>query len=225
MPKRTIKEKVAAEVDDLRLLDHYGLTAWAKAEHIDSGIGFTTFKKALLEVGIDFDAMRDIARGARGAALVEAAQTSLPLYAAALSGAKRFAICDKSRRPTWFGRFFAGDRDFKGDQISADMSVARKAIWLASKAREELALPAIKLLLLIDAPWMTSTAEGIAPLLAELQDMAEKLSVLLELVQVTSPENPAVAQANKAGYMRWQDCTFSEMVDQALPAEEMLDDR
>jgi hypothetical protein len=115
---------------------------------------FTRFKEALAANGINYDRLIAVASADKTARLEANATASLTLYSDAKAKSDRFAICDKRGNPVWHGRFFATDHNYNGEQSSGEIAAAKKAVWLASKVKETLGLPAIKLALKVNAEWL-----------------------------------------------------------------------
>ena len=215
----TIKEKVEANADQLRQMDQPALTAWAKANGMDSRSGFSYFKKALLAIDIDYNAMRAQRHAERQEAMAATATGRLTLYTDAKARTDRFAICDRDGQPVWFGRFFASDRDYNGEQSTGEMAAAKKAVWLAAKVKEAINAQAIYLTLRVDAEWLCwanevregGKAGGKARALGE---MAQRHRIVLTVEHVPGVDNPADRYTVASGFQRWQDADLHGLVDQ-----------
>jgi len=220
MAKLTIKSKTLAALEELRGMDHRDLTGWAKGNGMDSAAGFSAFKKALLENGIDFDALRQEARGAQGAALAAQATASLTLFSDAKAKNDRFGICDKSGNPVWYGKFFDNDRDYNGEQSSGEMAAAKKAVWLASKVKEAIGAPALALTLKVDAEWLCwanavrmGAKSDVGGKARPLGEMAQKLGVVLTVEHIPGTENPADKYTVCTGFLKYSETDIKTLVD------------
>ena len=132
----------------------------------------------------------------------------LTFYCDAKADNDRFAICDQRGNPVWHGRFFATDHDYNGEQSSGEIAAARKAVWLASKAKETLGLSAIKHALKVDAEWLCyanavrhgNPGGGRA---RALGDLAIRSGVVLTVEQIAGGKNPADQYTISAGFKKW----------------------
>lgn len=217
MPKITTKALVQANLEALRGMAHGELFAWSRTNGLDSRAGFSTFKKALLAEGIDYDALRAEKHAARAAETEVKATASLILFADAKARTSRFAICNAKGEPVWYGRFFGDDRDFNGEQSSGEMAAAKKAVWFASKIKDTIGAEAIRLTLKIDAEWLTwanevrsgGTSGGKARPLGE---MAQRLGVVLTVEHIAGVSNPADQYTVASGFKKWQDNDLTALV-------------
>jgi hypothetical protein len=215
-------EDYVPRYDDASLFPElYELFAWSRAHGLDSRAGFSAFKKALLEIGVDYDALRSAKRAERQAETEAKASAHLILITDAKAKHDRFAVCNAKGEPVWFGRFFEDDRDYNGEQSSGEMAAAKKAVWLASKVKAFIGADAIKLTLKVDAEWLTwanavfdpaadSRAGGKARSLGE---MAQKLGILLHVEHIAGVDNPADQYTVCSGFKRWQDTDLSSLVE------------
>ena len=207
MAKTTIKSKVLAAAEELRTAQsHAALAAWAKANGADSPSGFANFKKALAEIGLDYDAMRAGARAEQAAAPSARATKSVTLYSDAKARTNRFGICDAAGQPLWHGIFF--DNEGVDEQSVAEMAAAKKAVWLASKIAEAAGETSIRLTLIVDAEWLcwANSADpargGKAKALAEA---AHKAHVILTVEHIAGIDNPADEWTVAKGFKKWSD--------------------
>lgn len=214
----TIKDKVQAAASELRAMDQPALTSWARGNGMDSRAGFAAFKKALLTIGVDYNALRAARYEARQGAMAAAAEASLTLYSDAKARTDRFAICDKSGAPVWYGRFFESDQDYNGEQSSGELAAAKKAIWLARKVREEIGAQAIKLVLKTDAEWLCWANEvgrggrggGKA---REIGELALRYNVVLNVEHIPGECNPADKYTVMSGYQKWEAVELRSLLD------------
>jgi len=216
MKKPTSREIVAQNIDALGVLSHAELFTFARAHGLDSRAGFSAFKKALLEVGIDYDSMRAEKRADRQALLEKAAEHTITLFSDAKASKDRFAICNRDGKPVWYGKFFDSDRDYNGEQSSGEMAAAKKAVWLAAKVKEVLGVASIRLILKVDAEWLTwanRVAEGAdgGGKARALGEAAQKLSVVLRVEHIPGAENPADAYTVCAGFQRWDSQNLADL--------------
>ncbi|QHE73038.1 hypothetical protein [Rhodococcus sp. WAY2] len=143
-----VGKAVKAGADELRALTtHSQLYEWAKEHKFATASMFPKFKTELNKrLDIDYDELRSIAQRER-LAQIEAAAVDGPLvelWAAGDDEVSSFAVCGSEGFVAWYGEFFAGDKIRKeGDQNSADLSAAGKAVFLAGKVREELEVDAL----------------------------------------------------------------------------------
>ena len=195
-----------AKSQDVATMSTADLRAWAKDAGVLSKSLWAKAKRELWkQTGIDYDALREQESADRARVLAESA-ASAPLVELFAAGDERgsFAVVGvaDTEDTAWYGTFHPDDTVFKaGDQTSADSSAAGKAVFLAGKVREHLAVPAVRLLLhigneLVDGP--------------KLADMAAKKSIVLEL-DVTM-ENPATEWCLANGWQAWQAIRLSDLV-------------
>lgn len=202
--KLTIAQTVTANSAILTGMNHGQLFQWSRENGLDSRAGFSGFKKALLAIGIDYDAMRDAHREAKAEALTSACAHEVTLYSDAKARCERFAICDRNGEVVWYGRFFDGEGS---EQSAAELESAKKAIWLASKVRESLGHQAVKLTLIVDAQWLCSLS-GKAAVLAE---NARKMSIDLNMEWSAGTSNPADKWTVANGYRKWSESPLSDL--------------
>ncbi|MCX4099159.1 hypothetical protein, partial [Nocardia sp. alder85J] len=157
-----IAAAVTTHAEHLKTLTtHSELYAWAK-EHDLTGPQFGAVKHQFRKIGIDYDAMREAANRARLAEMNAVAANGVPTIRLSAAGydpgadedeAGGFAVCDAEGTALWYGTFHTQDRHYcAGDQVSADLSAASKAIFLASKAREHTKNDVARLVLTVTNP-------------------------------------------------------------------------
>ena len=79
--KPTIASVVRTHVDELHaIVDHSALRAFARGQGWDTAASFSTFKRGLLEIGIDYAAMREGKVAAQDAALKSTVTHKLTLH-------------------------------------------------------------------------------------------------------------------------------------------------
>lgn len=212
----TIIGLVSAHIRELSTFTRNQLTDWGRAHRIDTGLKFSAYKKALLTNGIDYDATEPQDRLNDATALGEAASASITLYANARATTSRFAICDKNHDPIWYGTFYGKDREYNGSQASGDLAAAKKAIWLASKVKEKLGLPAIRCTLRVQAEWLTRAntvqyGENGGGQARSLGRLADRSAVFLTVEHMA--DNPAEKYTTVPGFLKWQDTDLSSLLD------------
>jgi len=207
--KQTAKQFVAEHAGALRAAtDHRDLTRTGKEGGFDSRAGFTAYKKALLEAGVDYSAMRAGCRAADLKATAAAATHSLTLYTDASLGG--FAVTDENGEPLWYGRFFDGEGERQSD---AELGSAKKAVWLAGKVREVLGAPVLALTLRTDCTWLTyqdsPKRKGFV-----LTKLAKRYGILLSVQWVVGRKNLADHYSRTRGFKKWQ---ANDLTALALP--------
>lgn len=187
----------------------------------NSRAAFPRFKKALLEVcGIDYNEVRQTALEQRVMALDETVTHEVTLFSDAKARCERFAICGKNREVVWYGRFFDGEGS---EQSAAELEAALKAIWLASKVRNEVCQPGktVRLNLFVDAQWLV-TLSGKA---AALSDAARKFNIELSIQWIAGTSNPADRWTTAAGFKKWSETDLRSLAtanDQTVEQDETL---
>ncbi len=201
---------IAANVETLQNMSAGDLFKFSREHGLDSRAGFSAFKKALLGVGIDYEAIRDGAREAKADALAASVTHTLTLHSDAKARCQRFAICDAAGAPLWHGRFFDDDRSFsygdRNEQSACECATARKAVWFASKVAEAVG-GVVALTLKVDAQWLCSLS-GKAKIIAE---DARRLNVALELEWIPGSTNPADKFTTCGGFKKWNDSNLAEL--------------
>lgn len=209
MKKLTTKELVKQNEQALKILTtHTELRAWALQNGLDSAAGFSNFKKGLLEIGIDYEAIRSGITTEQRKELISSITHEVTLFTDAKASAGRYGICDVNGDPLWYGRFF--DNDDAGEQSRAELCAAEKAVWLASKIAEAAGLKAIKLILKTDAQWLVyqdhSKQKGYV-----LTQKSKKLNIDLVVEWVPGVENPADKYTVCSGFQKWQDNNLASL--------------
>jgi len=202
--KLTVKDLVTANFEVLKEMNHGALFQWSRDNGLDSKAGFSSFKKALLSVGMTYDALRAAHREAKAEALASAVTHEVTFYSDAKARCERFAICDRDGKVVWFGRFFDGEGS---EQSAAELEAAKKAIWLAGKVRQVLGAEAIRLTLRVDAKWLT-TLSGKAACLA---DAARKNAIELAMEWIPGTQNPADKWTVTTGFQKWSDVDLAPL--------------
>lgn len=191
--------------EQLRAADTAALRSWAEDAGLFTRSMWPKIKRELYkQLDRDYDALRtqeseqvtdEVAEAAASAPLIE-------LYAA---GDERgsFAVVGDGEETAWYGTFHAKDAIFRrGDQVSADDSAAGKAAFLAGKLREELGVPAIRLILHISNPGVDGT---------RIAAVAAKHGVHLAELDITD-ENPASVWCEVPGHRAWQEIRLTDLL-------------
>jgi len=207
----TIKSKVEAAEDELKEMKTHGeLRQWAIANGMDNRSAFPRFKKSLLDIGIDYNAIRSGIKKEKRKALEQAVNYETTLYVDAKASADRFAITDEDGNVLWYGRFFDNDRDYDGEQSSAELAAAKKAVWFAGKIKETLNEDAIRLNLYVDAQWLLYQdhpgQKGFV-----LTQLANRYNVQLNLEWIPGKDNPADEWTTASGYQKWSENDLSAL--------------
>ncbi|MFL0278099.1 hypothetical protein [Mycobacterium sp. SMC-19] len=196
MAKQTIASLVNESIGTLRGLDRAGLRVWAIDRGLDSASGFSRFKKALADNGIDYAALGQ-------PTITPTAE--LTLYSDAKVSADRFGIVFGDDDPAWYGKFFGE----VGEQSRGEMEAAKKAVWYASKVAERTG-HTLRLNLFVDAQWLWhangDTGGGKA---AALRDYARRLGVVLHVEWIPGSENPADEYTVCSGYVKWTETIYA----------------
>jgi hypothetical protein len=176
--------------------------------HFNSAPGFSKFKKALLEVGLDFDAMKEATRPKL------TATHALTLFSDAKAKNDRFGITDKDGNPVWYGKFFDSDLDYNGEQSSGEMAAAKKAVWLASQVAKAVG-GTVKLKLMVDAEWLTwaNSTDGRGGKAKRLKETADKLCVILSVEHIPGKTNPADYYTVCTGFQSYKEVDLASLVE------------
>ncbi len=154
---------------------------------------------------------------------VKQKQDALPtmvLYSDAKAKKKRFAVCDKDGKPVWYASLAKDYVFLQGEhQASSELAAANKALWFAKQVKESLQLPRLKLILYVDAEWLTwanaavngsKKAGGKARV---LYYTAVDYGIDLEVKWIPGERNPAdYYTVMDYSYKSWQDNNFAELV-------------
>lgn len=206
MKKLTAKQNVELNKDLLLTLSQKELTFWGRDNGYDSRAGFSSFKKALLTIGVDYDALKQQGSQAKREELLSKVTHELVLFSDAKAKNDRFGITDQYGDAVWFGKFFESDTDYSGEQSSGELSAAKKAVWFASKVAEAVN-GVVKLTLYVDAEWLcwANEIDGRGGKAKQLSFQAQKLGVVLDVQHVSGKENPADYFTTCSGFKKWSD--------------------
>ncbi|QCB51799.1 hypothetical protein E5720_17595 [Rhodococcus sp. PAMC28707] len=191
--------------EQLRAADTTALRSWAEAAGLFTRSMWPKIKRELYkQLDRDYDALRTQESEQVTDEVAEAA-ASAPLIKLYAAGDERgsFAVVGDGEETAWYGTFHAKDAIFRrGDQVSADDSAAGKAAFLAGKLREELGVPAIRLILHISNP----DVDG-----ARIAAVAAKHGVHLAELDITD-ENPASVWCEVPGHRAWQEIRLTDLL-------------
>lgn len=219
--KITIRQKVEASIEFLRTCEsHTQLREWALANGMDNRAAFPKFKDALNEFGISYDEMRSGAKAETAAAVASQITHELVLITDAKASRSRFAVCAGDGTPLWHGRFFDSDSDFNGEQSSGELAAAKKAVWLATKIKERIGAPAMRLILKVDAQWLTYQ-EKFKQKGSILSSKARAANIELHVVWIAGTSNPADKWTVATGFKKYD---IEEAASYATPAESVPSD-
>ena len=201
--KKTIKDIV---VDNSELLKgmktHTELRDWAIKQGFDNRSAFPKFKTALNEIGLDYDGIKTGINKLSTEKLENEITHTVTMYCDAKASAGRFGITDEDGNVLWHGRFF--EDDDAEEQSRAELSAAKKAVWLAGKVKESIGAKAIEFNLIIDAQWLTYQTHGGQKGYA-LTVLARKYNIKLNVQWIPGKDNPADKWTIANGYKKWQD--------------------
>ncbi len=190
---------------------HEELKSFAEEQGFMNEKDFGKFKFSLRKIAVSYEELRSATFEAADKERAEALET-LPsdapmvmLWTGAVegdAGEGSFAICTEEDDAIWYGNFFDGDKvRVAGDLISAEQSVAEKAVWIAAKALEAAGYEQGRLYLHTTCPALDEAA---------LRAQGARFGVAVE-VEVNE-DLRAVTMAEVPGYKRWQDNTLSDLV-------------
>jgi hypothetical protein len=145
-PKRRIIEVVTEHADELHALaeagDYRALWRWGAEQGWDSRSGGGHYKKALAQIGIDYNGMRDGAWQAEDLRLAKEATHRVELWVNYAQDSQRFVIARHVESldqfsAVWFGK----EKDPTESQAAGELDVAKKACFLAKKVSEAAEVP------------------------------------------------------------------------------------
>lgn len=173
---------------------------------------FGKFKTSLRKIGIKYDQLRaetfakqDKQRADELAALDDDAPT-IRLWTAAVEvkNDASFAVVDAHNNAVWYGNFFDDDRiRVVGDVISAEQSVADKAVWIAGKALEATGNTVARLTIVTTCPDLDT---------AQLVATGARFGLAVT-VELDDSDVRAVEMAEAPGYQSWQEADLTELVE------------
>lgn len=212
MAKETIKDKIISNANLLKgMKTHTELRNWAIKQGFDNRSAFPKFKTALNSIGLDYDQIKTGVHSSEKENLEQKITHSVTLYCDAKASRGKYGITDADGNVVWYGKFF--DTDEYAEQSDAELSAAKKAVWLASKVKEAIGADAIELNLIIDAQWLTYQTHGGQKGYA-LSVLARKYNIKLNVEWISGKENPADKWTTENGFKKWQD---NNLKDLAMP--------
>ncbi|WP_162958779.1 hypothetical protein [Nocardia yunnanensis] len=213
----TITEAVTADAEQLKAMTtHAQLYGWAK-DHGFNGTQFSAVKHEFRKIGVDYDAIREQVTRQRLSELNADAAEGVPVIRLSAAGAdavNSYAVCDAEGTVLWYGTFHDRDRHYhKGNQVSADLSAASKAIFLASKARTAAKAELARLHLTLTNPHVDT---------AYLIREATAWRLLLDIEINDDPANPpaAVEWCETPGFQDWKEADLSALVEGQAATDE-----
>lgn len=183
---------VTQHSDNLRRFTEHGqLYGWAVMHKLDGPELWPKVKCEMRrQLGIDFDQLRAATHAARHAAIACAATgPQLRLWAAADHTQQSFAVCGP-HGVVWYDDLALDDWWYHGDQPTAELSAAHRAIWLAGRARTLARIGAARLTLHLTAPDITAQA---------LSGSIERARLAVVIEPVDTATNRAVEWCRKPG--------------------------
>ncbi|MBL0319662.1 MAG: hypothetical protein IPP74_10315 [Alphaproteobacteria bacterium] len=195
----SIHDLVKGWLDVLKGLDQPGLNEWAKRQGLDNKGSFIQFKKALLQHGIDYNALRNAYHAERANQLAAICTHELTLITDADKSLNRYAVCDGHGGVLWHGKFFEHE---PATQFEAEIEAAKKALWLAGKVKERIGAQGIRLTIKLDAEWLSFQGDV-------LKGQARKNNIELHMINVPGVENPADKWTTETGFKKWQENDLS----------------
>ncbi|WP_331761204.1 hypothetical protein OG225_42810 (plasmid) [Nocardia sp. NBC_01377] len=205
-----VTEAVTEHAVALRTMSTHGeIYKWAKDNDLTSRTLFPKLKAQLRkQLGIDYEQLRESATEQRAEELAVAAAEApqIVLWVAADAEAGSFAVCDSEGEALWYGTFHPDDRYYrKGDQVSASLSAAEKAVYIAGQARREAELDTVRLRLLISDHRVDTTT---------LTGSGVTARVLIHL-KVSESQNPALDWCRAPGFKSWRESRLDTLIGDA----------
>ncbi|UOG23768.1 hypothetical protein MTX80_23505 (plasmid) [Gordonia amicalis] len=200
------RDAVRANSQALKAMSsHSELFAWAEGNGLNTPSLFTKFKAELRkQLHVDYNELRQKAFDARTEEMAQQAADApqVTLYAAGDSEVNSFAICSEHGEDPWYGEFHENDR--VTDQDSADISAARKAIYLAGQAREQESLELIGLRLVVSNHHVTADS-------VQRDSLRHKVFVSIEVVD-HGEDNPALEVCRLPGFRSWREVSLTDLL-------------
>ncbi|WP_069162853.1 hypothetical protein [Nocardia altamirensis] len=182
------------------------LYGWAVEQGMVGPILWPIVRTELMrQIGVDWEEMhaKELDRFSK-ALRAEAAESRaiIELYAAGSDDHSVYAVCDVDGRPIVCRHFHAEDRFYqRGDQLSADMSAAEKAVWLAGKACA--AAGAASCAMTLHVASLFIEPDILAPL-------ARRWHIWLDLD--VRANNPAVQLCHEPEFRDWHEVSLANLV-------------
>lgn len=198
---------VRDHADDLSAMTtHSELYTFAKENDLATKLLFPKFKTELRkQLRIDYEQLREQTLTARVKEL-EAQGKQAPtveLFAAGDIEVNSFAVCRANEEDPWYGTFHENDQVQTQDE--ADLSAARKAIYLAGKARENAGLEVLHLQLQVTNHAVTTKAL--------MRDML-KNQVWVSVEIIDDPNgSPALELCRAPGFRGWREVSLNDLME------------
>ncbi|GAC62335.1 MULTISPECIES: hypothetical protein [Gordonia] len=185
---------------------HSELYSFAKEKNLATKLLFPKFKTELRkQLRIDYDQIRKDTLAARLVELEAAGETAptITLFCAGDVEVDSYAVCRAEEEDPWYGTFHENDQ--VADQDHADESAARKAVYLAGKAREFAGLDIVHLRLSVTNHVVTRTAL--------MRDMLKhKVWVTVDIVDDPNG-NPALELCRAPGFRGWREVSLGDLIE------------
>lgn len=178
--------------DNLRRFTEHGqIYGWAVMHGLDGPELWPKVKYEMhRQLGIDFDQLRAATHAARRAAIAHAhTGPHLRLWAAADHVQQSFAVCGP-HEVVWYDNLTLDDWWYHGDQPTAELSAAHRAIWLAGRARTLARIGAARLTLHLTEPGIATQA---------LSGSIERARLAVSIEPVGAGDNHAVEWCRRPG--------------------------
>ncbi len=198
------RTEVAAHAETLRECSEHGqLYGWAVVHGLGGPRLWPRVKHELrAQLGIDFDQIRAATHAARRAAIAQAGKGPyLRVWAAGDHAQQSFAVCGP-RGVLWYNNLTPADWWYRGDQATAELSAAHRAVWLAGRARTLAKFGSARITVHLTAPGIHTDL---------LAGTAERARVALVVEPVAAGDNPAIEWCRKPGRRVCTD--LSEFID------------
>ncbi|MBZ8176209.1 hypothetical protein GSS88_00090 [Corynebacterium sp. 3HC-13] len=193
---------------------HEQLKEFASQQGWMNKADFGKFKVSLRKLGIDYDVLRQRTfdkENEKRAERVQQLDDDAPrvhFLCAAIedtsSGDGAFAIIAEDGEALWYGGFFEDDKTRRaGDLVSAEQSVAEKAVWFAHKCFEEAGHQLGRLELTTTCPELD---------IEKLCAMGYRYGIAVD-IQVDDDDLRAVHMAEAPGYKNWQENNLADLVE------------
>lgn len=174
---------------------------------------FGKFKVSLRKLGVDYEQLReetfkelDLKRAKELDALDDSAPCVYLMTGAVddeSSGTGSFAIIGEDGEAYWYGAFFGDDLTYNpGDLVSAEQSVAEKAVWFAAKCLREKGIECGRVEITTTCPDLDETT---------LKSRGVRLGVKVG-VHVNDEDLRAVDMAEAPGFKKWQENDLASLV-------------
>lgn len=215
-----IEAVIAEHKSQLKDVDnHHELKKFAEDNGWMNKNDFGKFKHLLKKIGVDYNELReqtfadDDARRAEQLDNLPATAATIHLWSAAIDDDETgsFALVDASREVVWYGSFFDNDRHYQpGDLVSAEQSVAHKAVWVAHKALEAAGENAGQLEIVTTCPHLDTDA-----LAADGARSGVKVTITVD-----DDDDRAVRMAETPGFQSWKDADLAGLITAGTDDEE-----